>query len=278
MSPEQMMSSDKVDVRADIWSLGVVLYELLGQRLPFQGNTMPELIASILQKTHEPIGAVRDDVPIGLANVIDTCLQKETSARYANIAELARALAPFGPARGEQSVERIEGVLGVKSISVQPPPLAGTDVAIAPMASATFSPTTSRASSPTSRVLVPVLLGFLLVAGVAGALLVRASRSPAVGPAAASVSVAAAPSATAALVAAPAASAPVPVPSAVTLVALPPSDPVGPGRPHGGPTTRPSASAPPAASTAAPAPPAPSCHVVSYFDADGNKHFRQECP
>ena len=132
---------------------------------------------------------------------------------------------------------------------------------------------------------MPVLLGFLLVAGVAGALLVRASRGPAVGRAVAasvSIPVAAAPSASTAPVAAPSASASAsgPAPSAVTLVALPPSDP---RRPRQAPRR---AHDPPVGLRAArrfhrrarAPPPAPSCHVVSYFDADGNKHFRQECP
>jgi serine/threonine-protein kinase len=279
MSPEQMMSSDKVDVRSDIWSLGVVLYELLGQRLPFQGNTMPELVASILQKTPEPLAHVRGDVPVGLANVIDVCLSKDPAGRYSNIAELARSLAPFGPPRAEQSVERIEAVLGVRPISVQPPPLTGAGFAVAPMASATFSPTTSRATSPAGRLLVPGLIGFLIVAGVGGVLVVRAMRAPATTAVAPSVSVALAPpSASIAADPAPSASAVPGVASSVTLSALPPTEPVGPGKTHPSTTARPQP-APPPASTPGPGPaPTPSCHVVSYFDADGNKHFRQECP
>jgi eukaryotic-like serine/threonine-protein kinase len=278
MSPEQMMSSDKVDVRSDIWSLGVVLYELLGQRLPFQGNTMPELIASILQKTHQPLAQVRGDVPIGLANVIDTCLQKEPAGRYANIAELARALAPFGPSRSELSVERVEAVLGVRPISVQPPPLVGpVGASSAPMASATFSPTTSKAAGPPSRLLVPglALLAFVVIAGIGGVVIVRASHKPATAP------IAPADSSSAALTSAsvvmdPSPSSP-PVASSVTLIAAPPSEPVGPGKVRPSAPVRPSASAAPSSPPSAPQP-VPSCHVVSYFDADGNKHFKQECP
>jgi len=236
------------------------------------------MIASILQKTHEPLATIRGDVPVGLANVIDCCLQKEPARRYANVAELARALAPFGPPRAEQSVERIEGVLGVRSISVQPPPL-DTGTLVAPMTSATFSPTTSRTTSSGSRILVPVLLAFVLVAAVGGVLMVRGSRTPAIAPTAPSVSAAAAAqSASIAADPVPSASVAPPAASSVTLTALPPSDPVAPGKSRPPPATRPSASQPPPPATTPGAPPAPSCHVVSYFDADGNKHFKQECP
>ncbi len=303
MSPEQMMSSDKVDVRSDIWSLGVVLYELLGQRLPFLGNTMPELIASILQKAPEPLASVRGDVPVGLANVIDACLQKDPSQRFANVGELARALAPFGSSRAEQSVERIEGVLGLRPVSVQPPALrtgadrgtgtgkSGSGLGASPMASATFSPTTSRASAPGHRLLVPGVLAFVAVAGLGGFLVFRASHARPVAiasPTAPVVTSALTPAPSASVTVAPpplasASSEATPVASSVTLTALPPPESVTPGKLHpSSPAApaRPSASAAPAPSSASSAPPAPapSCHVVSFFDADGNKHFRQECP
>jgi serine/threonine-protein kinase len=288
MSPEQMMSSDKVDVRSDIWSLGVVLYELLGQCLPFPGNTMPEIIASILQKAPAPLAQVRGDVPAGLAHVIGTCLKKEPSERYANVAELARALAPFGPPRAEQSVERIEGVLGLRAASVQPPPMltGQTGPGAAPMVSGTFSPTTSRASTPGNRLLVPGVLAFVVAAAIGGVLLLRSRHAPAVPiastpPSSASV-LPPAPSASVTVAPAPTASISTPAASSVTLAAPPPPEPVtsGKSRPSfPSSPARPSTQGVPAppASTATPAP-APSCHVVSYFDADGNKHFRQECP
>jgi serine/threonine-protein kinase len=291
MSPEQMMSSDKVDVRSDIWSLGVVLYELLGQCLPFPGNTMPEIIASILQKTPAPLAQVRGDVPAGLAHVIDTCLKKEASERYANVAELARALAPFGPPRAEQSVERIEGVLGLRAASVQPPPLltGQTGPGVAPIASATFSPTTSRASTPGNRLLVPGVLAFVVAAAIGGVLLLRSRHATAVpiaAPSSPSASVLPpAPSASVTVAPEPTTSVATPVASSVTLPALPPPEPVTSGKSRPSSPSSPSSPARPStqgvpappASTATPAP-APSCHVVSYFDADGNKHFRQECP
>jgi serine/threonine-protein kinase len=280
MSPEQMMSSDKVDGRSDIWSMGVVLYELLGQRLPFPGNTMPELIAAILQKTPQPLSAYRDDIPIGLVTVLDTCFQKEPAGRYANVADFARALAPFGPPRAEQSVERIEAVLGVGHVSVPPVPY-GTDPGVRTAVVATFSPTTSQPSRTSGRLVVPGIVVGVGLVGLVVFLALRTSR-PAVAPSAAASSI---PSASAA----PATSAPVTLapspsvstnpstiddaPGATTAAAPSKPHPVGPSHPT---PAVPTTAAP--SPTPAPAPPAGSCHVVSYFDADGNKHFKQECP
>jgi hypothetical protein len=142
------------------------------------------------------------------------------------------------------------------------------------MASATFSPTTSRAAGPGSRLVVPGLVAFLVLAGIGGLMFVRASHRPAIAPVAPADSVAvAAPSVSIVADPGPSASA---APSASVVVTLAPTStlgPASPSRPHPSAGGRPSASSAPP-----PAPPAPSCHVVSYFDADGNKHFRQECP
>jgi serine/threonine-protein kinase len=289
MSPEQMMSSDKVDVRSDIWSLGVVLYELLGQRLPFPGNTMPELIAAILQKAPEPLSVVRSDIPVGLAAVLDRCLQKEPAARYAHVAELARALGPFGPPRAEQSVERIETVLGVgnvRALSSEPPPPfpRGTQAS-----SATFSPTTSQAAGGTSRFVVPVVIGAVLVVVAVAVVGVKLGRSSAVAPGSPSASALASVTAPASASTAPVAlaapdAAPVTLADVPSASASPTAPPAWPGKSHP-PVTPPSLTGGASHSSSAPAPPAStppapagSCHIVSYFDANGDKHFKQECP
>ncbi|MGD0527038.1 MAG: serine/threonine-protein kinase [Polyangiaceae bacterium] len=112
MSPEQMESSKAVDPRADIWALGVILYELITGRVPFQGEAITELVLHIVTTQPPPIAAqLRPDVPLALEQVILRCLEKDRTRRFGDVAELARALIPFSP-RSALSLERIAGVIG----------------------------------------------------------------------------------------------------------------------------------------------------------------------
>jgi eukaryotic-like serine/threonine-protein kinase len=111
MSPEQLRSSRDVDVRADIWAFGVILYELLSGRGPFASGTVPEIMAAILKDAPSPLREVRTDLPDGIETVVARCLEKEMENRYANVAELAVALLSFGPPGSEVSIERVSNVL-----------------------------------------------------------------------------------------------------------------------------------------------------------------------
>ena len=112
MSPEQMSSTRNVDARTDIWALGIILYEVLTGRVPFEAETMPQLCGMILQDPPRPLRELRQDVPDGLQWAVLRCLEKNRDARFASVAELASALAPFGPAGSQRSAERIARVLG----------------------------------------------------------------------------------------------------------------------------------------------------------------------
>ncbi len=111
MSPEQVRVSDSVDVRSDIWSLGMVIYEILTGQTAFGGASITEICASILESAPKPIELHRNDLPSGLVDVIHKCLQKDANRRFQNIAELALALMPFGPKRTRLNVERAVAVL-----------------------------------------------------------------------------------------------------------------------------------------------------------------------
>jgi hypothetical protein len=90
MPPEQVVGSRVLDPRADVWAMGVTLYELITGRLPFYGDTMPDLAAAICSSMYAPIAS---DAPAPLAAVIDRCLAKERDKRFASAAELGAALA-----------------------------------------------------------------------------------------------------------------------------------------------------------------------------------------
>ena len=119
MAPEQMESSRNVDHRADVWSLGVVMYQLVVGKPPFTGDTLPLLCLHVVNDAPKPMSAIRGDLPEGFEAVVMKCLEKEPGDRYADVGELAKALAPFGPKNATTSASRIEIVLRRSNDSAQ---------------------------------------------------------------------------------------------------------------------------------------------------------------
>jgi eukaryotic-like serine/threonine-protein kinase len=111
MAPEQMESTRSVDHRADVWSLGVVLYQLVVGKAPFTGDTLPLLCLHVVNDAPKPMSAIRGDLPEGFEAVVMKCLEKEPGERYADVGLLAQALAPFGPKNATTSASRIQIVL-----------------------------------------------------------------------------------------------------------------------------------------------------------------------
>jgi len=119
MSPEQIRSSEHVDARTDIWSLGCVLFELLTGHLAFDEPSLMQLSAAILEHEPVPLREFLPDAPPELEAVISKCLEKDANNRYGNIAELAIALYPFAPRRSRISAERCYHAL--KSAGIECP-------------------------------------------------------------------------------------------------------------------------------------------------------------
>jgi eukaryotic-like serine/threonine-protein kinase len=96
MAPEQMRARGPVDPRADVWSLGAVLYELVTGRQPFHAEGLAAVCMSVMLDAPVPPSQRDPELPAGIDRVVLRCLEKEPEARYQSVAELASALAAFG--------------------------------------------------------------------------------------------------------------------------------------------------------------------------------------
>ena len=116
MSPEQLRDATAADERSDIWSLGVVMYELLAGTPPFASNSGFELCAMILSGSRPRFATLCPSVPLGLAAIVERCLAVEPAERFVTVLDLAEALAEFCPASGVETARRIRHRLLVRGL------------------------------------------------------------------------------------------------------------------------------------------------------------------
>ncbi len=171
MSPEQVRSARNVDGRTDIWSLGAILYELIAGIPAFGGNTVSNITAQILEATPGSLTLLRAGVPPKLDKIVLKALAKKAEHRYADVAELAAALAPFAEDRGAQLAQRAAKTLRGEGRAM----VAGSISAmtsVAPGATTTIETeamTTHRfVRSRTRGVIFAALAAFAIVTAVAG--------------------------------------------------------------------------------------------------------------
>jgi serine/threonine-protein kinase len=114
MSPEQARSPRDVDLRSDLYAVGVVLYELLTGQTPFHSDSgeFTEILYKIFTADPPPVQSLRPDIPDGLARAIHRALLREPAQRYASTAEMGEALAPWADGRSYQVLMRLRGTVG----------------------------------------------------------------------------------------------------------------------------------------------------------------------
>lgn len=150
MSPEQLLSSRDVDARTDVWSIGVVFYELLTGKLPFDGD-LPELCTAILHKEPAPLTAGRPYLPARLQEVIERCLEKDVEKRFQNVAELAQELREFASPASQARIDHVVSIIRGAGESVRPPTPIPPAVLPSRRDEATLAETVPRDASTTGR-------------------------------------------------------------------------------------------------------------------------------
>jgi hypothetical protein len=195
MSPEQVRSTTNVDQRTDVWSLGVIAYELLSSKLPFEAPTMSGMFAAIVASPMVPLAQRRPDLHPDLSRAVEKALVKEVEGRFQSVAELANALAPFGTEGARISAQRIQRQLHGSSgweHAGAPAVTAGSLGTSPNAATSTTGPHVASGGTPASRGLALVLGGLVLVLGGAAGAVFFLQRPPAEPDAAAELTTAAA--------------------------------------------------------------------------------------
>lgn len=171
MSPEQISTPQSVDSRTDIWSLGVVLYQLLSDRLPFDGNSLVEVLSHILTAAPQPLIEVAPDLDPELDAIVGRCLAKSPEARYQTMSELAEALTAYLAERQRPVAERQSPAVAREPDETMPPTSNSTTAPADALAQRPVS--RSRRRFPSALFAVPLLLAAAYVADRSGTIHLR---------------------------------------------------------------------------------------------------------
>jgi serine/threonine-protein kinase len=111
MAPEQLDEAQAIDGRCDQHALAVVLYELITGSAPFSGNSVAAILLSLTQVHPASLCEVVPDAPVGLASALTRAFAKQPAERFADLGELARAIAPFGGPEAMASARNVAAIL-----------------------------------------------------------------------------------------------------------------------------------------------------------------------
>jgi serine/threonine-protein kinase len=171
MAPEQASSAKDVDSRADLYSIGVILYHCVSGEVPFQGSSLVQVIGQILTATPPPLRDSVPDIPGAFEQVVKKAMAKDAGARFQHARDLARALLPFASERTRLNFEHLLAAKPDEAAAMQ-------DTAVlpgspTPLPASTLDPTASSVitdrpapSSSTRSVLFAVAAVVVLVAVV----------------------------------------------------------------------------------------------------------------
>ena len=110
-APEQLRG-DKLDIRADIYSVGATLFTLLTGRAPFEGDNAVQVVANAVNQKPKPLTELREDAPPELERAVARCLAKEPDGRYSDYTALRNALLPFSSKAPEPASLKIRALAG----------------------------------------------------------------------------------------------------------------------------------------------------------------------
>ena len=122
LAPEQAKGGKGIDARIDIWSVGVMMYEMLTGRMPFEGDNYNEILGKILLEEPTSLAEVAPHVPKALVAIVERALMKDRDQRYDNVVQMIEEMMPFRNHKGVPMSTPAETAL---QNSVIPPPFGG---------------------------------------------------------------------------------------------------------------------------------------------------------